>query len=286
MKSETQSAYYEAINRVIEYINSHLYDTLTIKNLAGIAHLSEYHFHRIFKSIIGEPVGAYIVRLRLEHIAQKLQLTSHSLTTIAEQTAYESKHALSKKFKKHFGINPSEFRSDNQKKVQGFRYTHKLSPRIENVPNMTVVYIRIISKYGEEELYTTSWAKLFQFAKEQNLLNSATESLGMSFDDPSITNDRCRFYACISVNKKVKPQGEFGVKNIDGGLYAIFTLKGSYSQLNDFYSAIIYEWLPNSDYKYRKGAMFEKYLNNPNKVAGDEILTEAYIPVKIKEIRK
>ena len=281
MKKETQDIYHEAINKVVDYINGHLYAPHTTKSLASVANLSEYHFHRIFKSIIGEPLGSYVVRLRLADIASRLRITQHSLNLLAEQTSYQSKHALSKEFKKHFGINPSEFRTTEQNFACNFRYTKQLKPEIQTITGKTAVYLRIIGEYGEAESYVNAWKKLYAYGKENDLLTPDSESLGISFDDPTISSPaHCRFYACFTTDKPVKPHGEFGVKTIDSGLYAIFTLKGSYSGLQDLYNAICFNWLPDSGYHIRKGTMFEKYLNNPNKVDESEILTEVYMPVK------
>ena len=285
MKKETWAIYYEAINKVVDYININLYNNrLTTKHLASMVCLSEYHFHRIFKSIIGESVGTYIIRLRLENIAQRLYTGSQSLTEIASQTTYQSKYALSKEFKKHFGVNPSSFRSNKQYFKLQFNYTGELCPIITHIADKTVVYIRIIGIYGEESAYHKAWQKLYCFAKVNNLLNNKTEPLGISFDDPSISDKHSRFYACVTVNKNIEPHGEFGLKTIIGGLYAIFTLKGSYSGLNDLYSAIYYKWMPDSGYKFRKGIFYEKYLNNPDKVNENDILTEVYIPIQLNNI--
>ncbi|MFR0677748.1 helix-turn-helix domain-containing protein [Dysgonomonas mossii] len=72
MKETTQSEYDKAVNNVVDYINGHLFEVPDIKRLSEIANISEYHFHRIFKAIIGENIGEYINRLRLEYIAEHL----------------------------------------------------------------------------------------------------------------------------------------------------------------------------------------------------------------------
>lgn len=112
------------------------------------------------------------------------------------------------------------------------------------------------------------------------MVNDKTEFIGLSFDNPTITDPQnCRFYACFTVDREVKPQGAFGLQKISGGMYAIFTLKGSYSGLLDMYYNIYIRWLPQSGYRLRRGYAFEKYLNSPNNVSDDDILTEIYIPV-------
>lgn len=111
MKPITNSEYNKSINLAVDYINQHLHESIDLITIAKIANISEYHFHRIFKAYIGETIGAYTSRLRLEKAAQKLQTTRQTLTEIAEKTGYQSQYSLSKAFKNHFGISPTAFRN-------------------------------------------------------------------------------------------------------------------------------------------------------------------------------
>ncbi|MDU1890414.1 MAG: AraC family transcriptional regulator [Dysgonomonas sp.] len=285
MKETTLNEYEKAVNKVVDYINQHLFDSPDIKKLSEIANLSEFHFHRIFKTIIGENIGEYISRLRLEYIAERLQMSDYSLEDIAIRTGYATKHALSKAFKKHFGVSPSVFRAQPKDSRYNFFEENKreimpLIPEIRIVEAKKVVYIRIIDWYGSPESYVVAWKKLGNFARENNLVNEQTEFIGLSFDNPMITlPENCRFYACFTTQEDVEATGPFGIQIIDGGEYAVFTLKGSYSQLLDIYYNIFLLWLPSSEYKLRKGYSFEKYLNNPGKVSEEDLLTEIYVPV-------
>jgi len=285
MRETTQNEYDKAVNRVIDYINRHLFESPDLKKLSEIANISEFHFHRIFKAIIGENIGEYINRLRLEYIAERLQMTKYTLDEIAVKTGYGTKYALSKAFKKHFGMSPSAFRSLPKDSSSNFfdgnkRKVIPLEPVIQNIDSKKLVYIRIIDWYGSPESYAIAWEKLGQFAKEHKLLIETTEYIGLSFDNPTITSpENCRFYACFTVDEDVEPTGAFGMQTIKAGLYAVFTLKGSYDGLMDMYYNIFFKWLPDSGYKLNGGGCFEKYLNNPDHVPVGELLTEIYIPV-------
>ena len=286
MKADTNNEYHKAINQSVDYINGHLNEAIDLKKIAEIANISEFHFHRIFKAYIGETVGAYISRLRLENAAQKLQITNFTLTEIAERTGYQSQYSLSKAFKKHFGVTPSAFKNiQTYFSSQLSKTEHqplKLHPTIVNlIENKNLVYIRIIAKYGSELDYRTAWKKLWQYSKQKNIVNENSEFIGLSFDDPNITsNEQCRFYACISTEKPLKPEGEFGLQTIEKGKFAVFTHKGAYSGLNRLYQSIYMDWLPGTNKKLRHSMPFEKYLNNPDKEKESDLLTEVYIPIK------
>ncbi len=289
-KKATENEYHKAINRAVDYLNRHSSEPIDLETLAKTANISTFHFHRIFRSFMGENVGEYIRRLRLENAAQRLRTTSLNLKDIAENAGYQTEQAFSKAFKKHFSVSPAAYRrsSDINSSIrQSINVDGELPvPEIRTINDIKYVYIRIIDVYGSPKSYNMAWGKLYSFALQNDIINERTEYLGLSFDDPTITMpDLCRFYACITTDKDIKPQGEFGVQTIAGGLYAVFTLKGPYSELMDLYNRIYLLWLPSSGYRLRNGVSFEKYLNNPDKTDDQNLLTEIYIPVKMKRMK-
>lgn len=64
--NESRQVYISKINKVQDYIESHIEDELSITQLANVASFSEFHFQRIFKMMTGECLYSYIKRLRLE----------------------------------------------------------------------------------------------------------------------------------------------------------------------------------------------------------------------------
>ncbi len=283
-KKATENEYHKAVNRVVDYINRNLTNPVDLESLANVANISAFHFHRIFRSVMGENVGEYVQRLRLENAALRLRTTAMLTEEIAEHTGYQTVQAFSKAFKKYFGVSPAAYRnqtngSTTYSKPASGNYNLP-APEIRTVDDIKYVYIRIIDVYGSPLSYNIAWGKLYSFAQQNGIINEQTAYLGLSFDDPTITEpSRCRFYACITTEKDIKPQGEFGVQTIRGGRYAVFTLKGSYSGLMDLYNGIYMQWLPASGYQLRNSISFEKYLNNPGRVCEQDLLTEVYIPV-------
>lgn len=285
MRETTISEYEKAVNRVIDYINQNLFNTPGIREIADVANISGFHFHRIFKTIIGENIGEYITRIRLEYIALRLLTSKDSLADIALWTGYGTKHSLSKAFKKHFGVPPSIFRLQPKHTEPFFGSTERetmfLAPRLVHLAPKTIVYIRIIDTYGAEKSYKDAWHRLGIFAKEKKLTDHTTEFIGLSFDDPAITApDKCRFYASFTPNRDVQPEGPFGVRQIAGRDYLVFVHHGAYHKLKDTYFNIYMRWLPEHKVKTNGSISFEKYLNSPSMVSESMLLTEIYIPIK------
>ncbi len=57
-RTSTTEEYHRCVNIVIEYINNHLGEEIDLEKLAEISHFSPYHFHRIMKAFLHEPLGS------------------------------------------------------------------------------------------------------------------------------------------------------------------------------------------------------------------------------------
>ena len=103
--------YVERVNAVIDYIESHLGEELTLERLAEVAHFSPYHFHRVFSVLVGETLGRFINRVRLEHAATLLvQRPDESVTSIASSCGFTNPSSFSRAFAQAFGMTPTEWR--------------------------------------------------------------------------------------------------------------------------------------------------------------------------------
>ena len=83
---------------------------LRIAKLAKRAHLSESRFRQVFTQAVGMPPKAYYEHLRIAKAAEWLRKSDMKLDEIAERLGYSNPFHLSKAFKRHHGIPPSEFR--------------------------------------------------------------------------------------------------------------------------------------------------------------------------------
>src|SRR5262245_40475030 len=113
METPMQQTYRQRILRVQLFIEDHLDEELTLDRLARIAHFSRYHFHRIFKALVGEPVNEHVRRLRLEAAAVVLKTTDRGVLEIALAAGYDTHESFTRAFRQMFGVSPSQFRAEN-----------------------------------------------------------------------------------------------------------------------------------------------------------------------------
>jgi AraC-like DNA-binding protein/DNA gyrase inhibitor GyrI len=281
MRNSTENIYQQKANQVIDYIGANLHRPLQLEVLANQINVSQRQLLRIMRSSMNESLYSYVTRQRVERAVLYMQTEEMSLVKLAGMVGYDNPQSFSKAFKKQFGISPKAYMDGLRIRLTGYvkssgNRQNYLRPEICEEGELELIYIRIIGKYGADEPYATAWNKLIRFLKDKQALSEATRFIGISFDDPNVTkSEHCRFYACASVEKKIIPEGEFGTIRLRKGKYAVYTLKGSYSGLQELYNNISV----NVDYTLRHGMAFEEYISCSDENNKEQI-TKIYIPVK------
>lgn len=280
----TIEEYQKQINIIVEYINNHLDQAVDLTRLAEISHLSPYHFHRITRAFMGEPIGAYIVRVRLEAAARLIRYTDIPVSEIAYRVGYDVPASLSKAFKQQYGISPTEYRTNKDftiMKAEKKNIQLKIkSPKVLDIEAKQAIYIKLTGEYGSLD-FSGSWQRLWQFVKEQKLFTAGMEHIAIYHDDPKVTeSDKLRTDICLVIKKDVKPQGDIGVKEIKAGRFAMFLYQGAYSNLDAVYDTIYAQLLPENNLQLRDYHCFEKYLNHPDRTEPEKLKTEIYIPIE------
>ncbi len=82
-RSTTEMDYSERVMRVLNFIQKNLDRPLPLEDLAAVACFSPYHFHRVFRGMVGESVKQHVRRLRLERAAQHLKVSERPVLMTA-----------------------------------------------------------------------------------------------------------------------------------------------------------------------------------------------------------
>ena len=96
------------IQRSLDYIEENLKTEVTAAELAKMAHVSLYHYYRLFQQATGLPVMQYILRRRLLHGIYAIKQGS-SKTDAALLYGFDTYAGFYKAFCREFGSTPSEF---------------------------------------------------------------------------------------------------------------------------------------------------------------------------------
>ncbi|TBN04440.1 AraC family transcriptional regulator [Hyunsoonleella flava] len=284
MKQTNKNFYQEKLNIVTEYINTNLDNKIDIKTLAELSCFSPFHFHRITRALLGEPIGKYITRTRLETATKLLRYSLLSIEDIAYNVGFETPSSLTKAFKSHFNITPNGYRKDKSFTIKKTTIMKTIlsikNPKIQDIEEKKCLYLRMHGAYQTLD-YAGAWEKLWGQVKEQKLFTKGIQMFGLPHDDPKVTDEtKIRYDACLVIHKVAKPKGEIGVKTLKSGKFAVFLYQGSYSYFAEVYDYIFNDWLLNSDYELRDEPVRERYISHPDRVAEEKLKTEFYIPIK------
>ena len=107
IKPATKRDLYKRIIRGKEMMDAYYKNAISIQDIAKEACMSEYHFFRLFKKMMGVSPHQYILQKRLQFGKQMLQDGKESVSTIAIEAGFTDIFAFSKAFKNKFGVTPS-----------------------------------------------------------------------------------------------------------------------------------------------------------------------------------
>lgn len=96
----------ENFYRVLKYIDEHICEAITVRDLARIAGYSEYYFIRMFKANMNVTVMEYVGKRRLIRASEDI-LAGEKIIDVAIKYGWQSHGGFTKAFKREFGFSPS-----------------------------------------------------------------------------------------------------------------------------------------------------------------------------------
>jgi AraC family transcriptional regulator len=296
----TEQDYQQRMLRVLVHIQQHLDEALPLEDLAAVAHFSPYHFHRIFRGMVGESVHKHVRRLRLERAAVRLKGSAEPITQIAFEAGFESHEAFTRTFRSMFDLSPTQFREQNKPvpyppSASGVHYApdgqvesfnpltaggRQMEVTIEYLKPLRVAFMRHTGPYHE---VGNVWQKFMGWAGMRGLLGPNMQCFGLCHDDPEVTPpDKIRYDACLVVGDGVQAEGEVGIQETPAGDYARTTHHGPYEKLSETYGLLCGQWLPGAGRELRSGPTMEFYRNNPMDTPPEQLVTDIFMPLEPK----
>lgn len=282
-KTTTKEEYHRRINVLVEYINNHLSENIDLNRLAEQSGFSRWHFHRVVSAFLREPVGSFIMRMRVETAARLLRYTDLPVQEISWRVGYDAPSSLSKLFKQFYGISPNEYRMNKDyiiMKPEMIMPDLDIRGEVKEVPALQVIYVRLLGDYKLND-YCAAWIKLCGYVQQQGLPMGDCCPLCIYHDDPKVTaSEKLRTDVCMVLPVPGIANGEIGAKVIPAGRCAVFLYKGSYVNLQAVYDTIYAKLIPEMGCTLRGEPSYERYLNDPRNTASEELLTEISIAVE------
>lgn len=304
VKRHTAIEYQRRVCRAMNYISNNLDTDLSLEKIAEATSFSAFHFHRIFKAVVGETISEFTRRLRLELAANRLLVnTCDDITTIAMDCGFSSSQNFAKAFRQHFGMTATQFRKSKirNKNSNGenalslrvhydsdhvftnlstFKRSSVMDAEVREMPEYFVAYVRKMGPYGKETC-EQAFGELMKWAGPRGHLGKG-QMLGLYWDNPEVTPpEKCRIDACISVPPGTTADGNIGTQIIHGGPYGVchFEIKAdSFQKCWDD----AFAWLVNRGYECDDKPCYELYHNNADEHPEGKWIFDISFPLKKK----
>ncbi|MBE6577841.1 MAG: AraC family transcriptional regulator [Ruminococcaceae bacterium] len=115
LSDNAQSAAIERLRPALDQIESFPELDMRVSDYAALCHMSEFHFLHEFKTLTGTSPISYRDTILIRHACTLLENTSLLVGEIAANLGIHDALYFSKKFKKHVGLSPSQYRESNGK---------------------------------------------------------------------------------------------------------------------------------------------------------------------------
>ena len=290
-RSVNAQVYRNRVERVLEHINVHLDEPLTLARLSAIAGVSPFHLHHQFSAVTGVPLTKLVQLLRLKRASMRLVFQPRQrITDIAFEAGFENAESFSRAFRRELGQTPRAFRYQPRWDAWRARFRlqhlrprpfqphreHAMDVRIVDFPETRVAALE--HRGAPEHEYETV-RKFVAWRVANRLSPDRHRSYGLHYNDPRTAGADYRMDVCVSMDRPV-PENADGVvaKVIPGGRCAVARYVGSRDEVRA--AVYLYEtWLPSSGETLRECPVIFHYVNVGPNVPEHEMITDVYLPI-------
>lgn len=290
--SAMPSPYHDHLRRSLKYVEEHLLGDLSLEDCAKAAGYSAYHFHRVFRMVLGVTPGVYIRRRRLSIAADLMARSGMNLDSIAEAAGFSCKEVLIRAFQREHGISPSSYREahnclrlqpDVSQWFEGEAGESDLPlvPRIASMPAMTIVgYAVTVTREEARAAIPRLWNR-YNALGLRNTILSPLPSMQEYDIGVSTNRNRCghTYIAGRPVQRVQDDLRGLVVYSIPARRYVVFatppaTHSTFVATVHRTWNRIVNEWIPSSPWPLDPTFDFEMYCE-----AGRTYSEEIWIPI-------
>jgi AraC family transcriptional regulator of arabinose operon len=105
------------VRQALDVISGDLKADHSVAELARTVSLSPSRFSHLFKEEVGDSVTSTVLNMRLRQAARLLEHTVESIGYIAGEVGFSSPYYFSRRFSRHFGMSPREYRASMEKRT-------------------------------------------------------------------------------------------------------------------------------------------------------------------------
>ena len=181
-----------AVQKMQEYIDAHLCEAITLKQLSNAAGYSPWHAAKIFKEATGRSPFDYIRSVRLTKAALALRDEGSKIIDVAFDFVFDSHEGFTRAFSREFGISPKRYRQTAppiqfflpEKVFDVYRAIRKGGRKMNEKDETKAIFVQIVERPARKVLLKrgVKAEEYFQYCEEVGcgiwpLLTSVKEAL-------------------------------------------------------------------------------------------------------------
>lgn len=265
--------YYERIQKAIDHIEQNLDQELTLEAVGKAAFMSQTNLYRMFFAITGYSVKTYIRNRRFSQAAEELHL-GKAILEVALKYGFESHEAFTRSFRKVVGMNPSSQKNNSttyyfeRKNIMEKYFDVQDESLLEKYPDIKVLKkldpmrVAYYCYFGKEP-EAGAWQVISDWLRKSGLKIETDRLRFFGFNNPSPLPSQTEYgyeiWVTISDDLQIEDQ-RIKVKSVDGGLYAVTSVKGGVEQIFQTWQRLNL-WLLESSYTYGGHQWLEEHLD-------------------------
>ena len=303
LNKKSNKEYINRINLVLIYIDEHIDEDLSLESVAKVALYSPFHFHRIFKAVIGETLNSYVNRRRIEKIALELMHKNEvSIAELSLQYGFSSNSSFTRAFKSFYGVSPTDFRKQLPGKFSKISKVESKIGQEESIfekyicnINNHLNWIEMNAKIEIKEISDLHFAGVthigvngienafnivLKWARSKGILENPEAKMARIFHDSfKITSpDKVRMSVAISMNEPFTAENEITPVSIKKGKCIVGSFEITPEDFEKSWSSL-FVWMNEQGYKKSEVTPFEIYHNDFRNHPENKCLVDFYIPI-------
>ncbi|GLK53383.1 AraC family transcriptional regulator [Maricaulis virginensis] len=284
MRADNRAGYADRIDRVVAHIEAADEEALLdLDTLAGVAALSPFHFHRIYRIMTGETPAETVRRIRLVRTAPALQDDRLTVTQAAAASGYATSQSFARAIKAATGATASEIRAgggsllERLLQPQGADAATPMRVEIVSTDPLRLLAIRNIGAYAE---LNRTYERLFATVFSQLPMESLRGIWGVWHEDPRFCDPADLHFDCaIEIGEDFPAQGEVELLDIAGGRHARLRHVGSYTTLHDTIDRLYAFVMADDTHLIADRPLIVNYVDDPESRPEAEWRSDIYLPL-------
>jgi len=285
--------YHARLRKVLDHIDAHLEEDLSVEALSEVAAFSKFHFHRQFSELLGLSVYKYVQLRRLKRASYQLAFRDgRSIIEIALASGYEGPEAFARAFRKEIGQSPSEFRKapdwepwfNHLQPLNQLRNQHMqpdYQAEMVGIVDFPPTHVAVFEHRGDPRLIGESIRRFIEWRKRHRLPPKVSATFNILWDNPETTPpEQFRLDLCAATPIEIAPDEEGMVaKTLPGGRCAVLRHTGSDETLGAAVKYLYAQWLPYSGEELRDFPAFVQRVKFFPDVPESEAVCDVFLPL-------